>query len=179
MKQLKILVPLFAIFSVACASNQPSNVEHPSAQIAAGAGCAQLDDDKTLARLYSPGVIYDAQPVTQKIFRMRASQPTRTVGASLYVRAEPGMSAPYMRRVLACHVVSDESAHPNDPLHPNQGEIASLEVREARGGFAIDVIAEKPSVGQEIWRRAESLTERGGSVTVEQLGAKSGPSSHL
>ena len=166
-------IPLAALLLGGCASTQSTPSQ---ADLAVGAGCGQLNSEATVAKIYAPGAIYSAKPFEEKVFRARAIQPTVVMGASLYVRAEQEMNAPFMRRALACHAASGQAAHPNDPLFPSNGNIASLEVREGKNGFVIDVVADEPKVGQEIWRRAESISQGGGSVKVEQVGAQSGSS---
>lgn len=151
-----------------CATTQSS----PS--VAQGASCGSLTGgDEVLSAFYAPGAIYEARPVKEKIFKARALQPVETRGASLYVKATPEMNSPYLQRVLSCHAASSSDAHPNDPLHPSQGSIASLEVSEARHGFRVDVLAENQTVGTEIWKRAEALSHQKGSVEVKQVGGLS------
>ncbi len=140
--------------------------------VASNAGCGSLvGEEATLQQVYAPGAVYDAKPIKERIFKARANQPIRTMGASLYVQAQPDMNAPHLRRVLSCHAGSTTESHPNDPLRPQGGQIASIDVREVRHGFAIDILADSPDVGEEIYKRAESLNHEKGSVQVQQVGA--------
>lgn len=164
---------LLATSLVAC-----SSATTPPQTVAAGAACGQLaGDSQTLERFYEQGTIVSAEPIREKQFKARAIQPTRTMGASLYVNAESDMNAPYLRRVLACHAVAGNSAHPNDPLHPQAGQVTGLTVTAAKNGFAVNVRSDDPKVGQEIWRRAESLSQGGSTVEVEQVSHASQKSS--
>lgn len=139
-------------------------------RVADNAGCAQLAGaDDVLERVYAPGAIYDAQPIEERVFKARANQPLRTMGASLYVQADSDMNAPHLRRVLACHAASDNDAHSNDPLRPATGQVAEVSVEEAKNGFAIRVKADDHEVGEEIWNRARAMTQD--SVQVQQVGA--------
>lgn len=166
MKISTISAVLFSTFALAC-----STQEEPRS-VASGASCSDLKGSEALlTELYKPGAIYRAEPIEEQVFRARASQSTRVMGASLEVRAEPGMTAPYMERVLACHAASGNSAHPNDPLAPKNGRLAELSVKESQFGFTVDVVGDSPKSGQEIWQRAEVLTSQGGTVEVEQVGA--------
>jgi hypothetical protein len=79
------------------------------------------------------------------------------------------MSAPYMQRVLACHAMSGNSAHPNDPLVPQTGHVAELSVKESQFGFKIEVVGDSLKSGEEIWKRADLMTSRGGNVEVQQV----------
>ncbi len=145
--------------------------------VSTGANCASLTDGgQVLSDFYKPGAVYDAKPVQERVFRARAIQPVETMGASLYVKATPEMNAPYLRRVLSCHAASSSSAHVNDPLHPSSGPIAALEVGESRYGFKVDIRARDSKGGEEIWKRAESLSRQNGSVQAEQVGGLDNPS---
>lgn len=139
--------------------------------VATGASCASLEgSQETLAELYKPGTMYTAEPIKERIFRARAAQPERVMGATLRVRAEREMNAPYMQRVLACHAASGQGAHPNDPLIPASGTVAKLSVEKSKFGFEIDIVGQDPKMGEEIWQRAELMTNQGARVEAEQVG---------
>lgn len=166
MKTSSISAVLVSIFALACSTQEAPRT------VATGASCSDLaDSEALLTDLYKPGTIHHAEPIEERIFRARASQQTRVMGASLQVRAEPGMTAPYMERVLACHAASGNAAHPNDPLAPQNGRLAELSVKESQFGFTVNVVGDSPKSGQEIWQRAKVLTSQGGTVEVEQVGA--------
>ncbi|HXS17222.1 MAG TPA: hypothetical protein VN764_08535 [Polyangiaceae bacterium] len=164
-KSVSLFIAATALsFSVGCAGAQ-----NTSSAAASGEHCGQLNAHQVVSQLYTGGAVYDAHPIQERVFRARALQPNETLGASLYVKAEPGLTSPYLQRVMSCHVASGQPAHPNDPLFPQSGKIAQLKVREAKHGFAVDVRAEKPAVGREIWQRAQSITAPAGAVHGEQL----------
>lgn len=155
-----------------------STTQNEPKSVASGAACTDLGAaEDVVANFYAPGSVYDARPIRETVFKARAIQPVETMGASLYVKAEPGMNSPYLQRVLSCHAASGAEAHPNDPLHPSQGAVTQLAVREAKHGFAVEVRSDDPAVGREIWKRAESLSQGQGSVAVEQVAA--GPHTSL
>lgn len=146
------------------------STQQAAPQVADNAGCAQLAGaDDVLARVYAPGAVYDAQPLKERVFKARANQPVRTMGASLYVQADSDMNAPHLRRVLACHAASDNDAHPNDPLRPSTGQVAEVNVEETKNGFAVRVKANDHQIGEEIWNRAQAMTKD--SVKVQQIGS--------
>lgn len=164
--KLSLIVAAAALpFTVACAGSQTA------ASSSGGDHCGELNSHQVVSKLYEDGAIYDAHPIEERVFRARGLTPNETLGASLYVKAEPGLTSPYLQRVMSCHVASGQPAHPNDPMFPQSGKIAQLKVREAKHGFAVDVRADKPAVGREIWQRAKSITEPGGSVQGEQVAA--------
>lgn len=156
-----------------------SSIQTKPTTVAQGASCGTLaEGDQLLGMLYAPGAIYSAKPIEKRIFKARANQPIRTMGATLYIKALPEMNAPYVQRLLSCHAASPENAHPNDPIHPSSGPIASLDVREAKHGFAVEVMANDPKVGEEIWKRAESLANYKGAVPNKQAGASRPNTTH-
>lgn len=151
---------------VACSST----TQEP--RMAQGVSCGDIEaDTPAVAQLYSPGTVYRAEPMKKKIFKARANQPVRTMGASIYVKSEPDLNAPYLQRALSCHAAHGSSAHPNDPLHPQTGQIDRISVRDGRLGYVVEVTSDDPRVGEEIWKRAEALSRTGGSVQVQQVSA--------
>ena len=164
-----ILAAMALPFTVGCAGSQAT------AAASGGDHCGEIDAHQVMSKLYEGGAVYDAHPIEERVFRARALQPNETLGASLYVKAEPGLTSPYLQRVMSCHVTSGQAAHPNDPLFPQSGKIAQLKVREAKHGFAVDVRADEPTVGREIWQRAKSITAPAGSVQGEQVAAAMAP----
>lgn len=160
---------------LACSSMQPAP---PS--VAAGASCQELAaNDATLSHFYQPGTVYDARRVKERVFKARANQPIVTRGASLYVKAEPEMNAPYLRRVLSCHAAGKADMSPNDPLRPSSGAVTELAVRESRNGFAVDVLSDDPKVGEEIWKRAQSMSQKSTSEGTAQIGASFEANAHF
>ena len=138
--------------------------------VSAGAGCQSLGDTQsTLAAFYGPGNAYSATPVKKKFHIARAAQPERTVGATIYVRAQPGLTSEYLQRTLACHAVNGKPMNPNDPLHLDNGNLAELSVQSAGNSLAVRVTGEGSDVGREIWQRAQAFTSDGGAVQVEQV----------
>ena len=171
MKAFRFSVSTSTIAALFAASTFIACAAPPTAPktLAAGASCGKLDSDKLVEDLYSSKNIYAVFPVKERIFKARANQPVRTVGASLQVRAEPGLSSPYLRRVLACHAVSEHQVHPNDPLHPKSGHVTEIDVSELRHGFSVKILSDEPGVGEEIFRRAESLKNQRSTVEVQQV----------
>lgn len=160
--------------TMGCAGTQST-----STAAASGEYCGQVNSHQVVSQLYTGGAVYDAHPIQERVFRARALQPNETLGASLYVKAEPGLTSPYLQRVMSCHVASGQPAHPNDPLFPQSGKIAKLQVREVKHGFAVDVRADKPAVGREIWQRAQSITGPANSVHGEQVAVSPATASQL
>jgi hypothetical protein len=135
----------------------------------AHASCAGLPADDTVSRLYGPGSITRVEPIQRTEFLARAIQRKYVIGANLYVPAEPGMTAPYLERVLSCHAVSRSGAHPNDPLRA-QG-VADVDVDAAGPSLRITIMGNNRTAGAEILQRARALQGQQGDVSVQQLSA--------
>ena len=154
--------------TMACASSA-QKPEH----IAAHSACERLPEAKeALAAFYSPGNVYTANPAEEDLFIGRASVPVRTTGAELYMHAQPGLDESYVERVLRCHTARRQAAHPNDPLVPDVGLVADVEVRPAGQALVVRVVGEDAATAAEIWRRAQAFASPT-SVRVEQIAASS------
>jgi len=124
-------------------------------------------DDAVRAQVYAPGSAFAARPIRETVFLARALQPVRTMGATVHVHAQPGMTRQYLERALQCHVRSGQAVNPADPFVLQDGAIRDVDVRSAGGAFALRIVGDSPAAGRAIFERAESLV--GGSVSVQQL----------
>lgn len=155
-----------ACFSCAASPQGPSNT------LASAASCQELaKTEQVVANLYAPGHVYAAEPLKTTAFHSRTDRPVRLYGASLYTRAEPGMTGPYMERALRCHAAYGRATHPNDPLHPAEGEVNGLVVEAVDGSYAIHIRGNSYKTGNEILQRAHSLSGQSTSIQAEQVGA--------
>jgi hypothetical protein len=82
----------------------------------------------------------------------------RPSGATLYVRAMPGVTAEWLERVVVC------DAKPQDPNRACAGRECPVafagervSVSELRGGFAIAVRSDNTETAKRIWERAEGF----------------------
>lgn len=85
---------------------------------------------------------------------------SRLVGARVLLRAVPGMTAPWLQRVVDCHLARnaalghDLTEMPYCPLVPKD---VSARVAEHGAEFAVEVTSSDPAVVQEIARRSKGL----------------------
>jgi hypothetical protein len=86
----------------------------------------------------------------------------RVLGATVVFRPVPGLTARELQHLVDCHLARNatigyESAtrEMEHCLLTQRGARAT--VRPLETGFAVDVRADDPSAGQEIWRRAQAL----------------------
>lgn len=97
------------------------------------------------------------EPLTGKL-------PTRRlIGATVYFRAVPGLTAPWLQRVVDCHVARnsalghDVAEMPYCPLVPKD---VRARVFEQGGAIAVEVRSDRDEVAKEIARRVELLRPR-------------------
>lgn len=147
----------------ACASGARQD-----ARVAAASGCQEIADNEATTEFYAPGRVYAARKVEKREFVARAIQPTRVIGAELFMHAPRNVTDTFLERALTCHALTGRAAHPNDPLHPSDGSVRAVSVRSAGGSLAIRVVGETPQAGREIWSRARAFAS-GSSVDVQQV----------
>lgn len=141
-----------------------SSSGHPA--VAASAGCHRLGDtSQTTASLLTPDRVYAAE---QSPMITPHRTPSARPGTDLYVRATPGMSGEYLERTLSCHAAYGRAVNPNDPFHPDSGEVTEVNVQSAGTGYVVRVSGDDRKTNDEIWRRARTLTSPG-SASVEQV----------
>ncbi len=93
------------------------------------------------------------------------AQPRRQpliVGATVLFRPVPGLTLEELQQLVDCHLARNATigyetaaAEMGACLLTQQGTQAT--VRALESGFAVDIKADSPSAGQEIWRRAQLL----------------------
>lgn len=84
------------------------------------------------------------------------------VGATVFFRAVPGLTRPWLQRILDCHLARNaalghEVASADMPYCPLTLRGAHAIARETTSGFAVDLRAEDSATAEEIWRRAQRL----------------------
>ncbi len=164
-----------AVLALGCSSTPSKPAGYASA------GCAQLGDATQAAapqmnQVYASREVRDQSVygdaydhVIQKDLTASTAQTQRVMGADLYMHASPGVTAEYVQRALTCHAASGQPLSNNDPFHPAEGHVASVDVRNAGSGFAVRVLGSDAAAGKDIWRRAEAMTGGGADVNVEQV----------
>jgi hypothetical protein len=166
-------LPIFAFSALALTLAGCATTSSAPTRVASSVHCGGLEgEQEVLSRLYKPGAHLRAAPVKERVFKARANQPIVTMGATISLPAEAEMNGPYLHRVLACHAQFGQSAHPNDPLHPQSGSVSELMVRESGNSYSIEILSDDPKVGEEIWKRADSLSRGHAEVQIEQVGSR-------
>lgn len=121
------------------------------------AACDGLPSDVRSAPLFGAGSVLGHQ----KLVRRETKQMlTRSKGARVIVRAEPGMTAPYLERVALCQVAQYRSGAAHDDGHPLAAGDLTVHVVPVTGAFALHLTAKEPKVAREIASRVERLSRR-------------------
>jgi hypothetical protein len=119
--------------------------------------CAGIPENERDA---SPLAAYELSSVAPLYSTPTKTAPQRLEGAVATVRAAPGVSGPWLQRLVDCHVARSAANHPtaaemaNCPLAVPGSE---ARVAPARAGFEISIRGEDREVAAEIWRRAQVL----------------------
>ena len=159
---LKVISGLGILALVGCASA-------PTRTATATAACEGIDSGAEAAKIYAEASSGTARRLVGEKHKARALQVRYTEGAEVTLPAPAGMSGEYIQRVLSCHAASGAApAHPNDLVH---GATASVKVESAGPGYRIAVRASNADEGEQIWEKAQALTQSGGAVEVEQVSA--------
>lgn len=85
----------------------------------------------------------------------------RIVGASITVRAVPGLTKEYLQRLVSCHLARNASmgfAMPEMAPCPLSVKGATAVVESTSGGFRVDIRSDDTASVAEIRRRAQALT---------------------
>jgi hypothetical protein len=126
--------------------------------------CAGLDaDDRDMSPFAHAEDIASVEPLKAQIATQGGPETGDDVGATITFRAVPGLSAPWLRRIIDCHLARNaalghELASAEMPYCPLTLNGVGAGVREAGSGFAVDVRAADSATAKEIWRRAQRLT---------------------
>lgn len=95
------------------------------------------------------------QPATAK-----ETQVGRLQGASITVRATPGLTPEYLQRIVSCHVARDPAmaaTRPELSSSPLSVKGASAMVESAGDAFRIDIKGDSKEASEEIAQRAKEL----------------------
>lgn len=137
--------------------------------------CAGLDaDDRDMSPFAHAGDIASVEPLkaqiaTQTPFGTTSStgglETGKDVGATITFRAVPGLSAPWLQRIIDCHLARNaplghELASAEMPYCPLTLNGVRAAVREAGSGFAVDVRTDDWATAKEVRRMAQRLTSR-------------------
>jgi hypothetical protein len=81
----------------------------------------------------------------------------RLAGAQVFVQAEPGLTAEWLRLTVEQHLAKMQTEHMGDCPLDMSG--VRIRVDSAGAGFAVKIIAKDPAQAKEVLRRAELLRQ--------------------
>jgi hypothetical protein len=119
-------------------------------------------DDRDVSPFERRADIAAVHPLIEQHLSSKQST-SRTVGATVTIRAVPGLTAEWLQRVVDCHLARnaalghDVLEMPDCPLVPNG---ATARVHSARGAFAIDIRSDDQTTAADILARANRLVRR-------------------
>lgn len=128
-----------------------------AAEASACAGLAPEDRDVS-PFMYATDVA-SVEPII--VVRGGKFQETDTRGATVTVRAVPGLTAEWLQRIVDCHLARDAALGnvvpemPDCPLVPAG---VSAKVSSTGAGFAVEIRAGTEAIGQDVLARARRLT---------------------
>jgi len=145
----------------ACISLPPDDAAtNPAADVRRA--CAGVPDElREAGPLTSPDLVERVEPF--RVSEVWSKVPvTALVGARIHVRARPGLAAPWLQRVAACHLARHALPMPEaECAHcPFSSQIARVDVEPLGGSFVISIRAENAEDAEDIWVRANALLAR-------------------
>ncbi len=88
----------------------------------------------------------------------------KLAGASVVVRAVPGLTQEYLQRTLDCHLARNAAmgfAMPGMAFCPLSVKGARASVESAGNGFRVEIRADDPDAAKEVLKRAQALVGAG------------------
>lgn len=129
---------------------------------AEASACAGLSDaDRETSPFDHPGDVAAAEELRSPETGATKSAPPKLLGASITVRAVPGLTKEYLQRLVNCHVARNAAmgySMPEMTSCPLSVKGASATVESAGSAFKVKIQATELGAAQEINRRAKALT---------------------
>lgn len=122
--------------------------------------CAGLSEtDRDTSPLVRGGDITKVDEIRATGGGIKGSGPGKVTGASVTIRAVPGLTKEYLQRLVSCHVARNSAmghAMPEMTACPLAVKGATATVESADGGFRVDVRGEDDAAAAEILKRARA-----------------------
>lgn len=128
---------------------------------AEAAACGGLsEDDRDTSPFDRREDVAGTEPLQSVASGGRGATAPHLVGASVTIRAVPGLTKEYLQRLVTCHAARNASmgfAMPEMASCPLSVKGASATVESAGAGFRVDIRADDSQAAEEILRRARAL----------------------
>jgi len=150
-----------------CATSSPAKTAADSAHVNQ---CADVEGDSNLNAVLSGEAVARVKPLYANLSDPRGSQEAQLRGATVIVRALPGMTAEWLDRQLKCHSATEtlgqSETAPNDPFFLPDAAV-TIAVRPMGSAFAVDISAYPPKAAHRILRRANDwLASRAAAASL-------------
>lgn len=149
----------------AAEAHRKAAAEHRAAAAALVAAetqaCTGLsEDDRATSPLERRDDIASVDPLVETSESSKGGKTARQVGATVTLRAVPGLTSEYLQRLVECHLARNAAlghAVPEMPDCPLVPKGVTARVRSAGTGFAVDVRSDDPDTAREVLARAKRL----------------------
>lgn len=126
---------------------------------AEASACAGLSEtDRDTSPLLRGGDVARVDELRSAMGAIKGN-PARVVGASVTIRAVPGLTKEYLQRLVSCHVTRNSAmghAMPEMAACPLAVKGATATVESADGAFRVDVRGDDDAAAAEILKRARA-----------------------
>lgn len=157
------------VATAGCASWAPVKPAVDSAHVVAANRCADVESDSNLNAVLSGEAVAAVKPLYANLSDVRAAEGSELRGATVIVRALPGMTAEWLDRQLKCHSATEtlgQGEAYGDPFFLPDTQV-SIVVRSLNGAFAVDISAFPPKAAHRILSRANDwLAGRGAAASL-------------
>ena len=114
---------------------------------------------------FSPSAVLAVEPF-YFVRSERGSQQSHLLGATLMVRAPPGLTALEVERLLNCHAVRSQLGRAGEPPVVDDpywvpGHVVHVSVEAQEGALRVQVEAKDVAGAQELFRRATAFASAG------------------
>jgi hypothetical protein len=116
--------------------------------------------DRDISPFYHRDDIADVQPSYKASARGKAGAPDVLLGATVTVRAVPGLTAEWLQKIVDCHVARNNvmgNDLPEMNYCPLNVKGITTKVTSAGSGFAVTIESPNGDTAKEILRRAQAL----------------------
>ncbi|HXX68425.1 MAG TPA: hypothetical protein VEK07_14645 [Polyangiaceae bacterium] len=156
---------------VGCATSSPAaKTAADSAHVVAANRCADVEGDSNLNAVLSGEAVDYVKPLYANLSDPRGSQESQLRGATVMVRALPGMTAEWLDRQLKCHSATEtlgQSEAPSTDPFFLPGTPVTIAVRPLGSAFAVDISAFPPKAAHRILNRANDwLASRAAAASL-------------
>jgi hypothetical protein len=167
----------FGIMAAASGCATTSGASAPLAAVQgtedAGQACAGIPDkERELGLLSFHDALGGTAPLRDRVLIGKTMIVDKDVGVRIAVRAQPGLTAPWLARVASCHMAlaaSHQLEAPNAKNDPLAVPGVQVSVDEAYTGFIVSIRGADPSIVSDLSSRATAmLATPAGPMTAQR-----------